>query len=101
MRIQPRANDWITDEFKAKCLEVEPATIGHDLHFGFMDPRIKAVLGNVKVVGPAFTVKTTAYDSVMVHKAVSMAERGDSDAGADSNGTQPDFRALHIWGIGR
>lgn len=77
MKILPREKTWITEAFRQKCEEVEPATIGHYLHFGFMDPNISPLFANVKVVGQAFTVKTTAYDSVMVHKAVSLAEEGD------------------------
>lgn len=77
MKILPREKTWISDELKARCEEVEPATIGHYLHFGFMDPKISPVFDNVKMVGQAFTVKTTSYDSVMVHKAVSLAEEGD------------------------
>lgn len=56
---------------------MEPATIGHHLHYGFMDPSVKSMLDDVKVVGTAFTVKTTTNDSTMVHKAVSLAEEGD------------------------
>lgn len=77
MKILPRANRWLSYELKERCMRVEPATIGHHLHFGFMDARIKSLLPNVKVVGTAFTVKTTANDSIMVHKAVSLADEGD------------------------
>lgn len=77
MKILPREETWLSEDLKNRCLMVEPATIGHHLHFGFMEPRIKSVLQDVKVVGQAFTVKTTSYDSTMVHKAVSMAEEGD------------------------
>lgn len=77
LKILPREKTWISNELKAKCEKVEPATIGHYLHFGFMDPKISPVFEDVKVIGQAFTVKTTSYDSVMVHKAVSLAEEGD------------------------
>lgn len=77
MIINPRAKSWISEDVKRRCFEVDPATIGHHLHFGFMDPIIKSILKDIKIVGQAFTVKTTANDSVMVHKAVSMAEEGD------------------------
>lgn len=70
-------NTQLTEELKRRFEQVDPATIGHFLHYGFMEPRIKSVLKNVKVVGPAFTVKTAANDSTMVHRAVSLAEEGD------------------------
>src|SRR5699024_7927279 len=77
MKILPKTEKWLSNEMKERCEKVEPATIGHYLHFGFMEPRIKSVLQDVKVVGQAFTVKTTSNDSTMVHKAVSLAEEGD------------------------
>lgn len=77
MKILSRQSTWITKELRGRLEKIEPATIGHYLHFGFMDPKIKSLLDNVKVVGQAFTVKTTSYDSTMVHKAVSLAQEGD------------------------
>lgn len=70
-------NTQLTPELQERFEKVEPATIGHHLHYGFMDPRIKSVLHDVKVVGTAFTVKTSVNDSTMVHKAVSLAQEGD------------------------
>jgi 4-hydroxy-4-methyl-2-oxoglutarate aldolase len=77
VKILPRPEAWLNDQLKERCRKVEPATIGHYLHFGFMEPKVRSVLSDVKVVGTAFTVKTTSYDSIMVHKAVSLAEEGD------------------------
>src|SRR5690625_573117 len=77
MKILPRAEKWISRDLKARCEKIEPASIGHYLHFGFMDPKINSLLNNVKVVGQAFTVKTTSNDSTMVHKAVSLAKEDD------------------------
>jgi len=70
-------NHQLDKELRRKFSKVEPATIGHHLHFGFMDPSIKSMLENVKVTGNAFTVKTNVNDSTLVHKAVSTAEEGD------------------------
>ncbi|MBT2217963.1 RraA family protein [Virgibacillus dakarensis] len=67
----------MTSEMKNRFYNVEPATIGHHLHYGFMDPRIRSMLHDVKIVGTAFTVKTNSNDSTMVHKAVSLAEEDD------------------------
>lgn len=70
-------NEELTEELFDRFKLVEPATIGHYLHYGFMKPEIKSMLDNVKIVGTAFTVKTSVNDSTMVHKAVSLAEKGD------------------------
>lgn len=70
-------NNKLTTELMARFEKVEPATIGHHLHYGFMNPAVKSMLQDVKVVGKAFTVRTSVNDSTMVHKAVSMAGEGD------------------------
>lgn len=78
MKILPRAtNERLTEELINRFKNVEPATIGHYVDSGFMNPTIKSMLDNVRVTGLAFTVKTAGKDSVMVHKAVSMAGEGD------------------------
>lgn len=70
-------NNKLTTELIERFKKVEPATIGHHLHYGFMDPTVKSMLKDVQVVGKAFTVRTSVNDSTMVHKAVSMAGEGD------------------------
>ncbi|MHA6258864.1 RraA family protein [Sporosarcina sp. CAU 1771] len=70
-------NNKLTEDIYQRFSKVEPATIGHHLHYGFMDTRIKSMLQDVSVVGTAFTVRTSVNDSTMVHKAVSLAEEGD------------------------
>lgn len=78
MKILKRVeNEQFTEETKERLSKVEPATIGHHLHYGFMDPRVKSMLQDTNIVGTAFTVKTSVNDSTMVHKAVSLAEEGD------------------------
>ncbi|GAA0317708.1 RraA family protein [Bacillus carboniphilus] len=78
MKILDRVNNnQLTPVLKERFEKVEPATIGHHLHYGFMDPRVQSQLVNVKIVGTAFTVRTSVNDSTMVHKAVSLAEPGD------------------------
>ena len=57
--------------------DVEPATIGHFRHCGFIDPAIGPVLKDTKIVGPALTVKTLGADSTVVHKAMELAKPGD------------------------
>lgn len=70
-------NKQLTPIMKKRFEMVEPATIGHHLHYGFMDCQIRSMLQDVKVVGTAFTVRTSSNDSTMVHKAVSLAQEGD------------------------
>lgn len=77
MKILPNYQTKIPTSILERLRKIEPATIGHYLHFGFMSPRIQSRLSNVKVVGQAITVKTSGNDGVMVHKAVSLAEEGD------------------------
>ena len=57
--------------------DVEPATIGHFRHCGFIDPAIRPVLKDTKIVGPALTVKTPGADSTVVHKVMELAKPGD------------------------
>lgn len=70
-------NEKLTNELLSEFYQVEPATVGHHLEYGFMNPSVKSILENVKVVGKAFTVRISADDSTLVHKAVSMAGEGD------------------------
>ena len=57
--------------------KVEPATVGHVLHEGFMDYTLQCIVKGAKVVGPALTVKTAGADSTVVHKAMEFAQEGD------------------------
>jgi regulator of RNase E activity RraA len=57
--------------------DVEPATVGHFRHYGFVDPNIRPVLKDTKVVGAAITVKTPGADSTVVHKVMEIAKPGD------------------------
>ena len=71
-RVNPYSKELI-EKFKA----VEPPTVGHFRHDGFMSPRIKALFPEALMVGPAVTVKTPANDSTMVHKVLEIAQPGD------------------------
>jgi len=71
-RINTLSKDLI-ERFKA----VEPPTVGHFRHHGFMNPRIRPLFPEAAMVGPAVTVKTPANDSTMVHRVLQMAEPGD------------------------
>lgn len=55
----------------------ETATIGHFLHSQFMDPGIRAVIADRRVVGTAVTVLVPGVDGTMMHWAVGHARPGD------------------------
>jgi len=55
----------------------EPATIGHFLHTGFMDPGIRALRQDVRIAGTAVTVRAPGPDSAMVHYALGQVRPGD------------------------
>jgi regulator of RNase E activity RraA len=76
MIIKERVNTFskeLIEKFKA----VEPPTVGHFRHDGFMSPRIRPLFPEAVMVGPAVTVKTPANDSTMVHKVLEIAQPGD------------------------
>ncbi|GAB4184378.1 MAG: RraA family protein [Thalassobaculales bacterium] len=55
----------------------EPATIGHFLDLGFMDPDIRATLPDKRVAGTAVTVRFHGTDSTIVHYALGKLRPGD------------------------
>lgn len=57
--------------------KAEPATIGHFLHTGFMEPAVRGLFPNVRIAGTAVTVRAPSADGVMVHHAVGKARSGD------------------------
>ena len=74
--INPRVNS-LPDDLLQRYRQIDPATVGHLLEFGFCDPEIRPLRTPCSVVGPAFTVRTSALDSTIVHLAIDMAEPGD------------------------
>jgi 4-hydroxy-4-methyl-2-oxoglutarate aldolase len=73
-------------DLRAALGEVSFPTIGHFLEEGFVDPAIRAMVTPAKIVGRAVTVRITAPDSVLVHKATELLEPGDAlviDIGGD------------------
>lgn len=71
-RVEKISKDLI-ENFK----EVEPPTVGHFRHTGFMSPRIRPAFTGARLVGPAVTVKAPANDSLIVHKVMEIAKPGD------------------------
>ncbi len=57
--------------------KAEPATIGHFLEFGFMDPGIRALLPDRRIAGTAVTVRLTGVDGTIVHYALGQLRPGD------------------------
>lgn len=45
-------------------------TIGHFLEDGFVDPAIQSLLSNVKIAGPAVTVRVADYDAIAMNRAL-------------------------------
>ncbi len=74
--IQPRVNN-LDSELIERYRRISPATVGHLLHFGFLDPAIKPLGRRIKLVGPAVTLRLPPTDSVMVHKALDICQPGD------------------------
>jgi len=66
--------------------EVDFATLGHFLETGFPDPGIRRIVGAGRLVGRAMTVRVSAPDSALVHRATELLEPGDVlfvDTGGD------------------
>lgn len=65
---------------------VDVPTLGHFLEDGFCDPAIVRQAGAGRLVGRAVTVRITATDSTLVHKATALLRPGDVlvvDTGGD------------------
>ncbi len=60
-----------------KLRQVETATIGHFLHSGFMDPRLRAVLPGRRVAGTAVTLRLPHADSTLLHYATKLIRPND------------------------
>jgi 4-hydroxy-4-methyl-2-oxoglutarate aldolase len=61
----------------AKLLRAEPATIGHFRNSGFMDPAIRAMQPDVRIAGPAVTVRAPGMDGTIVGYALGQVRPGD------------------------
>ncbi|MBL0934610.1 MAG: RraA family protein [Rhizobiaceae bacterium] len=57
--------------------QVETATVGHILHSGFVDPRLRAVLPEKRVAGTAVTLRIPGADSTLLHHVLSLVRPGD------------------------
>ena len=57
--------------------KAEPATIGHFLHTGFMDPAIRGLSQDVRVAGTAVPIRVPGMDGTIVHYALGQLRPGD------------------------
>ncbi|MSO77226.1 MAG: RraA family protein [Alphaproteobacteria bacterium] len=57
--------------------KAEPATIGHFLEFGFVDPEVRAHLPDKRVAGTAVTCRFAGVDNTIVHYALGQIRPGD------------------------
>ena len=60
-----------------KLVKAEPATIGHFRNWGFMDPQIRAMQPDVRIAGPAVTVRAPGVDGTIVGYALGQVRPGD------------------------
>lgn len=76
----------LPDGLRDSLAEVDFATLGHFLEVGFLDPGIRRVVGSARLIGRAVTVRVTAPDSALVHRATELLAPGDVlfvDTGGD------------------
>ncbi|TBU71444.1 4-hydroxy-4-methyl-2-oxoglutarate aldolase [Pseudomonas daroniae] len=69
--------DAINPEELSVLLRAEPATIGHFITTGILNPKIRAHFENVRIVGTAVTVKMPGADGGILHYAMGCARPGD------------------------
>jgi 4-hydroxy-4-methyl-2-oxoglutarate aldolase len=64
-------------ELVEKLVRAEPATIGHFRNWGFMDPAIRAMQSDLRIAGPAVTVRAPGVDGTIVGYALGQVRPGD------------------------
>jgi regulator of RNase E activity RraA len=67
----------LDERLVSKLVRAEPATIGHFRNSGFMDPAIRAMQADVRIAGPAVTVRAPGMDGTIVGYALGQVRRGD------------------------
>lgn len=71
----------LPEQIEQNALDVlanaEPATIGHFITTGILNPRIRAHFKNLRCVGTAVTVKMPGADGGILHYAMGCARPGD------------------------
>lgn len=86
--VNQRPATEVPTELLDRLRAIPPATIGHILHFGFMDVALRPIgRRRFSICGPAVTVRAMSIDSTVVHKAIEVAQPGDVLV-IDRNGDQ-------------
>jgi 4-hydroxy-4-methyl-2-oxoglutarate aldolase len=68
----------VAPDLLALLAQAEPATVGHFLHTGFMDPAVRLMTpGYVRVAGTAVTARCYGADTTIVHYALGQLRPGD------------------------
>lgn len=67
----------VDPELLARLSNLQTATIGHTLQYGFAAPRLQAVVPGRTVVGTAVTVALPGQDSTLLHHVVGQLRPGD------------------------
>jgi 4-hydroxy-4-methyl-2-oxoglutarate aldolase len=67
----------VDDRLISKLVKAEPATIGHFRNWGFVDPAIRAMQADVRIAGPAVTVRAPGMDGTIVGYALGQVRPGD------------------------
>ena len=57
--------------------KAEPATIGHFLHTGFVDPAIRGLFPDVRIAGTAVPIRAPGFDGTIIHYALGQVRPGD------------------------
>ncbi|WP_208759992.1 RraA family protein [Paenarthrobacter nitroguajacolicus] len=57
--------------------DVSYPTIGHFLEEGFVSPAVQSLLDNVKIAGPAVTVRIADHDAIAMNRALLALKPGD------------------------
>lgn len=60
-----------------RLAQVEPATVGHYRHDGFMDPGLRAVIPDRRIAGTAVTLSIPGPDSTLLHHTMNLVRPGD------------------------
>jgi regulator of RNase E activity RraA len=58
-------------------VKAEPATIGHFVQTGFMDPGLRCLMQDIRIAGTAVTIRYPGVDGTIVHYALGQIRPGD------------------------
>jgi len=67
----------VTFTLLRELTDVSYPTIGHFLEEGFVSPAIQSLLANVKIAGPAVTVRIADHDAIAMNRALLALTPGD------------------------